>query len=87
MERFNGKLRDELLNGKIFDTLWEAKQAEAFRQIVLKPLENLSSNIVIRLLYTEAQTGDQWRSRVPRKRVRILTQDAVVMMGGAIPAS
>jgi len=54
MESFNGKLRDELLNGKIFDTLWEAKQAEAFRQIVLKPLENLSSNIVIRLLYTDA---------------------------------
>ena len=22
---FNGKLRDELLNGEIFDTLWEAK--------------------------------------------------------------
>ncbi|MDA2927425.1 hypothetical protein MYX78_09360 [Acidobacteria bacterium AH-259-G07] len=57
----------------------EAKQTEAFRQIVLKPLENLSRNIVIRLLYTDAQTGDQWTTLVPRKRVRILTQDAVVM--------
>ena len=25
IESFNGKLRDELLNGEIFDTLWEAK--------------------------------------------------------------
>ena len=25
MESFNGKLRDELLNVEIFDTLWEAK--------------------------------------------------------------
>jgi transposase InsO family protein len=25
VERFNGKLRDELLNGEIFETRWEAK--------------------------------------------------------------
>jgi len=25
IESFNGKLRDELLNGEVFDTLWEAK--------------------------------------------------------------
>ena len=25
IESFNGKLRGELLNGEIFDTLWEAK--------------------------------------------------------------
>ena len=25
VESFNGKLRDELLNGEISDTLWEAK--------------------------------------------------------------
>jgi len=25
IESFNGKLRDELLQGEIFDTLWEAK--------------------------------------------------------------
>ena len=25
MESFNGKLRDELLNVEVFDTLWEAK--------------------------------------------------------------
>ena len=33
MESFNGKLRDELLNGEIFDTLLEAKVlAERWRQ-------------------------------------------------------
>jgi len=57
----------------------EANRDEAFKTIVLKPLENLSRNIVIRLLYTDAQTGDQWSSLVPRRRVKILTQDAVVM--------
>jgi transposase InsO family protein len=32
-ESFNGKLRDELLNGEIFDTLWEAKVlTEAWRK-------------------------------------------------------
>ena len=33
IESFNGKLRDELLNGEIFDTLWEAKVlVERWRQ-------------------------------------------------------
>ena len=32
-ESFNGKLRDELLNGEVFDTLWEAKVlTEAWRK-------------------------------------------------------
>lgn len=57
----------------------EADRNEAFKTIILKPLENLSRNIVIRLLYTDAQTGDQWTSLVSRRRVKILTQDAVVM--------
>ena len=57
----------------------KADRSEAFKTIILKPLENLSRNIVIRLLYTDAQTGDQWTSLVPRRRVKILTQDAVVM--------
>ncbi len=33
MESFNGKLRDELLNLEVFDTLWEAKVwAERWRR-------------------------------------------------------
>lgn len=50
-----------------------------FRSIRLKPLENLSRNITLRILYTDAVTGKSWRDEVPRKRVKIWTQDAVVM--------
>ena len=33
MESFNGKLRDELLDGEVFDTLWEAQAlTELWRQ-------------------------------------------------------
>ena len=50
-----------------------------FRNIQLKPLENLSRNITLRILYTDAVTGKCWRDEVPRKRVKIWTQDAIVM--------
>ena len=64
----------------------EATRDEALKTIVLKPLENLSRNIVVRLLYTDAQTGDQWSRLVPRRRVKVLTQDAVVMKGWRDPS-
>lgn len=50
-----------------------------FRSIQLKPLENLSRNITLRILYTDAVTAKSWRDEVPRKRVKVWTQDAVVM--------
>jgi hypothetical protein len=50
-----------------------------FRSIKLKPLENLSRNITLRILYTDAVTGKSWRDEVPRKRVKVWTQDAIVM--------
>ena len=50
-----------------------------FRSIQLRPLENLSRNITLRILYTDAVTGKSWRDEVPRKRVKVWTQDAVVM--------
>jgi hypothetical protein len=52
---------------------------QKFRGIALKPLENLSRNITVRLLYTDAVTAKNWRDEVPRKRVKVWTQDAVVM--------
>ena len=54
-------------------------RSEKFRSIRLKPLENLSRNITLRILYTDAVTGKSWRDEVPRKRVKIWTQDAIVM--------
>ena len=54
-------------------------QKQRFRSIALKPLENLSRNITVRLLYTDAVTAKNWRDEVPRKRVKVWTQDAIVM--------
>jgi hypothetical protein len=56
----------------------ESRSAK-FRSIRLKPLENLSRNITLRILYTDAVTGKAWRDEVPRKRVKVWTQDAIVM--------
>jgi len=54
-------------------------KAEKFRNLQLKPLEGLSRNITVRILYTDAVTAKSWRDEVPRKRVKVWTQDAVVM--------
>jgi hypothetical protein len=56
-----------------------ASRAAKFRNIKLKPLESLSRNITLRVLYTDAVTAKSWRDEVPRKRVKVWTQDAVVM--------
>ena len=56
-----------------------ASRLAKFRGIRLKPLENLSRNITLRVLYTDAVTAKSWRDEVPRKRVKVWTQDAVVM--------
>jgi hypothetical protein len=56
-----------------------SSRAQKFRSIKLSPLENLSRNITLRILYTDAVTGKSWRDEVPRKRVKVWTQDAVVM--------
>ncbi|MEX2115382.1 MAG: hypothetical protein WEB37_00725 [Bacteroidota bacterium] len=51
-----------------------------YRSIRLKPLEILSRNITVRVLYTSAGTGRSWQTEVPRSRVKIWTQDADVMV-------
>ncbi|MBN2009878.1 hypothetical protein JW960_11100 [candidate division KSB1 bacterium] len=51
-----------------------------YTSIVVKPLERLSRNVTIRLLYTDAATGQNWLTKVPRKRVKMWTQDAKVMV-------
>jgi hypothetical protein len=56
-----------------------------YRSIKLRPLENLSRNITLRILYTDAVTAQCWRDAVPRKRVKVWTQDAVVMTGWKDP--
>lgn len=50
-----------------------------FKSIKFKPLEGLARNITVRLLYTSAEVGRKWQTRVPRSRVKVWTQDAEVM--------
>ena len=45
----------------------------------MSPLEGLSRNITLRVLYTDAVTAKSWRDEVPRKRIKVWTQDAIVM--------
>ena len=56
----------------------EEKNAQ-FRQLSVTPLEGLSRNITVRLLYTNPVTAKNWLDDMPRKRVKVWTQDAVVM--------
>ncbi len=57
----------------------DARAMAKFRGLKVEPLESLSRNITLRVLYTDAVTAKSWRDDVPRKRVKIWTQDAVVM--------
>ncbi len=56
-----------------------AKGKASFRNIELKPLEKLSRNVTLRVLYTDAVVGMGWQTKIPRKRVKVWTQDAAVM--------
>jgi hypothetical protein len=49
------------------------------RNVDVKPLEKLSRNVSLRLLYTKPEAGQAWRDKVPRRRVKVWTQDAPVM--------
>ena len=51
-----------------------------YKSIEVKPLESLARNTTIRLLYTNAVVGSNWQTKVKRKRVKIWTQDAEVMV-------
>lgn len=51
-----------------------------FRSLNLKPLETLSRNVTVRVLYTNAVVGQNWQTKVKRKRVKIWTQDDEVMV-------
>jgi hypothetical protein len=42
--------------------------------------------VTVRLLYTDAVTGKDWQTQIPRKRVKIWTQDAAVMVYWKDPA-
>ena len=46
----------------------------------LSPLEGLARSVSVRLLYTDAVTGGNWKTKVPRRNIKLWTQDAKVMV-------
>ena len=57
-----------------------SKDTNVYRTINFSPLENLARSVTIRLLYTNAVVGNNWRNTIPRQRVKVWTQDAEVML-------
>jgi hypothetical protein len=49
------------------------------KSLNVKPLELLSRNVTVRLIYTSAVTGKEWQDKIKRQRVKIWTQDADIM--------
>lgn len=66
-------------------TLDGERHLREFKEIDLSPLERLSRNITIRVLYTDPSDSRAWETEVPRRRVKIWTQDADVMSGWNAP--
>jgi hypothetical protein len=57
------------------------KGDERYRRINIGPLEYISRSVTVRLLYAQPPVAQRWEKLVPRKRVRLWTQDAEVMQG------
>jgi hypothetical protein len=64
-----------------------AKGKEKYRSVKLAPMETLSRNVTVRLLYTDAPTAKSWQDEVPRRRIKLWTQDADVMAYWRDPAT
>ncbi len=54
---------------------------DRYRKINLEPLEFISRNVTIRLLYASPQVAVRWEQEIPRRRVRMWTVDGQVMEG------
>jgi len=52
-----------------------------YTKIDLGPIEYLSKNVTLRLVYASPKVDDQWRKYVTRQRVRLWAVDAEVMAG------
>ena len=63
------------------DVTSRADADDRYRTIDLDPLEYLSRNVTVRLLYPNPEVAVRWEQDVPRKRVRMWTVDDEVMVG------
>src|SRR5207245_4847187 len=52
-----------------------------YRQTDLSPLDYLSKNVTVRLVYASPKVGDNWRKLVKRDRVRFWAVEYDVMKG------
>jgi hypothetical protein len=59
----------------------KAGSQAAFGKIDMSPLEYLTRNVTVRLVYANPTVGEKWRRLVPRQRVRMWTVDQEVMKG------
>ncbi len=59
----------------------QAKSDNAIARIDFSSLEFVSRSVTVRLLYASPTIGDAWKRLIRRKRVRLWTQDAPVMVG------
>ena len=50
-----------------------------YRGIDFSPLEKLSRNVTVRLLYTSPDVGKKWEDAIPRRRVKVWVEPAQVM--------
>jgi hypothetical protein len=58
-----------------------ARNDNPIARIDLSPLEFVSRSVTVRLLYASPTVGDEWKRLIRRKRVRLWTQEAPVMVG------
>jgi hypothetical protein len=52
-----------------------------YEKINLDPLEYLTRNITLRIIYLSPKVAQNWRTYIPRKRIRLLAVDGEVMKG------
>jgi hypothetical protein len=58
-----------------------AKGDQLYKRIDVSPMEYISRSVTVRLLYASPKVAQKWEKLVPRKRVKLWTQDADVMAG------
>ncbi len=63
------------------DITGDSQFENPYEAIDLSPLEYLSRSVTVRVLYPTPTVAANWRAGVVRKRVRLWTQDAEVMVG------
>ena len=66
----------EILRGKTGKIRYQA-----YSKIKLGPLEYLSRNVSVRLLYASPKVGNEWVRYVPKNRVKVWSVEAKVMNG------